>query len=366
MKTTRLLLVATLALAVALGACEDDGGRNPLVVESTGTVSGVLFEDRDRNGQAGGGDRGVEGWSVTLRQSGGGTHGTAVTDTAGRFTFSEVPIGGAVLEVDENLLGDTLELFGVALEPFILGADEVRQLQPGVRLLTYELAEVRTLAPGLPLFTSGIALNSLNSAVRTLHIKTDDGDYLRVGGILSNGLQPGDSVRVRGRTAREAGQPFLQEGAFFLLRATGVIPEPVDVTTFEADGAVSGSLDAALVQIDTAEILTAELLDNDDVRVVVDDGSGPVEILMRAFLGMDEEDFVADTIFFTRARGLLVPYEDAGDTRWRLLPRVRSDFRIEERDFPPPPPPSPPRATSVEFVQRNGAARAACRRSPKC
>ena len=353
MRTTRLPLGATLVFAIALGGCEEDGARNPLSVQATGTVSGVMFEDRNGDGEAGGGDRPAEGFTITLRQPAGGSHGTVVTDTAGRFTFEDVPIGGLVLEVGEDLLGDTLELFGLALDPFTLGAGEDLRLQPGVSLLAYELAEVRTLAPGRPLFTSGIALNSLNPAVRTLHIKTDEGGYLRIAGILSSGLQPGDSVRVRGRTAREAGQPLLQEGAFFFIRATGVIPEPVRVNTFEAAGAISGSLDAAFVQIDTAEILESELLDNDDVRVVVNDGSGPVEILMRAFLGMDDDDFVADTIFFTRARGLLVPYEDAGDTRWRLLPRVRSDFRIEERDFPPSPPPSPPRATSVERVQRN-------------
>jgi hypothetical protein len=36
-----------------------------------------------------------------------------------------------------------------------------------------------------------------------------------------------------------------------------------------------------------------------------------------------------------RARGLLVPYDDGGETRWRLLPRTRSDVRLEDVVFPP-------------------------------
>lgn len=340
MTRTRLRLGAVLAIAIASVACEEDGAHTPLTVGATGTVEGFLFLDLNGDGQAGGGDEGVEGWTVRLRPpAGGGSFGTAVTDTAGFFAFKEVPIGGAVLDFDESLLGDTLELFGLDLDPFSLGAGETLDLRPGLRFMTFELAEVGALEPGIPLFTSGIALNSLNSAVRSLHIRLGD-EYLRIEDITPTAIQPGDSVRVRGRTTRQAGQLYLDEGAVFRQRITGVVPQPVIVSTEDADGAKGGVLDAALIQIDSAVVLEVDLLDNDDVRVVIDDGTGPVEVLMRAFLGMDDDDFVPDSTYLERTRGLLVPYDDGGDTRWRVLPRTRSDFRVEDLEFPPPPLPS--------------------------
>jgi hypothetical protein len=356
---SRGLTAAGIAMAAwTFGACEEGGTPPPTGIDATGVVQGVLFEDRNGNGIPDGPDRGVAAWPVSIRQPAGGSLGSTATDTAGAFRFTEVPIGSVRLVVDEGLLGDTLELFGVALEAFNLAAEEVKELRPAVRLRSYDVADVRDLPPGRPLFTSGIALNGLTAAVRTLHITTPDGS-LRVEGILSGGLQPGDSVLVRGRTARQFGQTYLLEGQPFLLQVTGTIPEAVDVSTREADEADGGDLDAALVQVNAAEILEAELLDDDAVRVVVNDGSGPLEILFRSFLDMDEEDFVPDTIFVDRARGLLVPFEAGGAARWRLEPRTRSDFRLEERDFPEPPPPvdsaaaSLRRSRSVAGAQRN-------------
>jgi hypothetical protein len=132
------------------------------------------------------------------------------------------------------------------------------------------------------------------------------------------------------------------------------VPQPIPLTTAAAASANGGALDAALVQVNLAEILEVERLDDDDVRVLVDDGSGELEILYRAFLNVNPNDFKPDTVFVDLARGLLVPYADGGETRWRLLPRARSDVRTEVRTFPTA---AAAARRAVAGVERGGAPR---------
>jgi hypothetical protein len=68
----------------------------------------------------------------------------------------------------------------------------------------------------------------------------------------------------------------------------------------------------------------------DGIRVLVDDGSGPLEIRYREFLNQNPNEIVPDSTLVARARGLLVPFDDGGETRWRLLPRARADVRLED------------------------------------
>jgi hypothetical protein len=327
-----LLLVTGL---VGAGACEQDGNGGMTGVDSNGIVRGLLFQDLNGTGQPDLGDDGVEGWPLRLRQPAGGVLATATSDTAGVFEFGEVPAGRVVLTVDAALLGDTLELLGVAYEPFDLGRDQTVDLRPGVRFLTYEPVDARGLAPGRPLFSYGIALNALSSNVRTLHIRGLDGTPLRIVGFAGGLIQPGDSVRVRGRTARELGQPILEQGAVFTLRVALEAPEAVVATTGDASLARGGELDSDLVEVRDADVLEVDDEDEDGIRVLVDDGSGPLEIRYREFLAQNPDEIVPDSVVVERARGLLVPYDDGGETRWRLLPRTRSDVRLEDVVFPP-------------------------------
>ncbi len=331
MTRAKAVLTALTAVGVAW-ACNDPAEPEVLTVDATGTVVGVLFQDFNGSGQADAGDKPVKGWVVRLEQPAGGVLASATTDTAGVFEFTEIPAGEAVLRVDPSMLGDSLELFGVALDPFLLAKDTTSDLRPGVRFLTYDLAVVRSLPTGRVIFTQGVALNSLAGG-RTLHLKGPEG-YLRVTDILSFGLQPGDSVRVRGRTALENGQTVLTEGAVFLAGSTGQTPEPVVLSTAAADGASSGGLDAALVEVRDADIVSVTDEDEDGIRVVIDDGSGPVVLRYEALLDQNPALLVPDSTTIERARGLLVPWDDAGDVRWEIRPRTKSDVKLVQ---PPPP-----------------------------
>jgi len=319
-------------MSLSFAGCEPLGDETVVQVEAVGTVGGVLFNDLTGNGQPGAGDRGVEGWQVRLEQPAGGVIATAVTDTAGEFVFEDVPAGRVSFKLNEARLGDTLELFGLAFEPVTLVSEEMTVLQPGVSYPKVAVAGARSYALGKPIFTTGVALNAINASVTTLHVMdAQDGVVIRVTDLVGRQVATGDSVRVRGRTSRVAGQPVLQLGDVFVLGISGSVLVALDVNTGTADGADSGDLDGALVQVGEADIIEVEDLDEDGIRVVVDDGSGELEILFRPFLGVDTDDIDPLLETLTRARGVLVPRSEGGETHWTLQPRVGSDYRFDPK-----------------------------------
>ena len=327
---------------VLLAGCNETTSQAILEIEATGNVQGFLFLDLNGSGLPEPNDDGIEGWEVRLEQPGGGVLATAVSDTAGAFEFEDVSTGQMVLSLDSSLLGDTVEIFGTAFESFTLGLGETKVLQPGVTYPSHEVADVRTLDVGTPVFATGIALNSLSLEVRELHVWSD-GSVIRVTDLPGAGILAGDSVRVFGRTARDLGQPILGQGEVFPLGIATSVIEPVDVTTAVADAADGGALDAALVQVLNAAVIEVEDLNLEGLRVVIDDGSGPFELRLRSFLGQSSDEIQADSTDFERIRGLLVPREDAlaagperssgrATVRWTLLPRSQADYSLENPD----------------------------------
>ena len=322
-------------LGLPLVGCEPLGDETVVQIEAVGIVGGVLFKDLNGNGQPGTGDEGVEGWQVRLEQPAGGVIATAVTDTAGEFVFEGVPAGRVAFKLNEALLGDTLELFGVAFDPVTLASEGTTVLQPGVSYPKVGVTGARAYALGKPIFTTGVALNAVNQSVTTLHVMDmEDSTVIRVLDLIGRQVAVGDSVRVRGRTARVAGQPALQLGEVFILGAAGSLVEPLEVGTGTADGADSGDLDGAFVQVREAEIIGVDDLDENGVRIVVDDGSGELEILFRPFLGVNPNNIDPETQILTRARGVLVPRSEGGETRWTLQPRVGPDYRFDPKPIP--------------------------------
>lgn len=330
-----LLLPAALLLVVACGEVDD---RDPTDVDTTADVEGVLFLDLNGNGQPDLPDDPVEDWPLTLRQPAGGQVASTRTDTAGAFTFSEVPVGEYVLRTDLQLLGDTLELFGVAFEDEVLvQAPGVTGLRPGLTFPTVDLDEVPDLPLDRRVYTTGVALNDVTQSVSELHLLGEEG-FLRATGVTNRNVTIGDSVRVLGRTAREVGFPLLSAAQGYVLGTSTREIVAEELSTAEAAEADGGVLNGALVQVRDGVVLEVEELIDDGARVVVDDGSGPVSIIFRPFLNLNPGQLVVDTTVVERARGLLVPRDDAGDTGWDLLPRTGSDYRIEIRpDVPSPP-----------------------------
>ena len=63
----------------------------------------------------------------------------------------------------------------------------------------------------------------------------------------------------------------------------------------------------------------------------MDDGTGPVEVVLRSFLQPNGSAFRPDTIVRVKEMtGLLTPYaEPTGGVRWQLLPRAAADVTLE-------------------------------------
>jgi hypothetical protein len=186
--------------------------------------------------------------------------------------------------------------------------------------------------------THGIALNARSPfGDGVVHLQ-EGIDYLRATGVDRENIGAGDSVRFIGRTAKDAGLPILQDVRPFRLVAQAVFVQPVEVTSAEAASATGGDLDAALVRIRNALIEDTTSIGTNLV-VRADDGSGPVELVLRDFLNFNRTLFNPDSTRFVEAVGLLVPLQvGAGQVRWRMTPRGGADLDVEEIEFPAPGP----------------------------
>ena len=192
---------------------------------------------------------------------------------------------------------------------------------------------------GRQVFVEGIALNSVvTNGPRELHLRSE-GDALRVTNVVRRAISAGDSVRVLGRRASEAGQPILTGAEIFLIRSSVEDPEPLALTTGTTATAQGGLLGAELARIRSADLLAARNELN-DVILTVDDGTGALEILLRSFLGADESFFDPESIRIREATGLLIPFfDETGETRWRLATRSSADLRVEVLPVGPEPAP---------------------------
>ena len=208
----------------------------------------------------------------------------------------------------------------------------------GVTFPSFTLPEARSLPDGTKGFTEGIVLNPGSAfADGSLHLQSGD-TYLRVVGTPRTTLFPGDSVRLLGRAAQEAGQPILQEGEPFLLAQQVVLPQALELATATAATADGGLRDAALVRIRDADIVdTATVIGplGRDLRMTVDDGSGPLDMILLEFGGFNLGQVHPDSFSIREAIGLLVPSQTAGGlVSWRLTPRSSTDLAVDPIPFP--------------------------------
>lgn len=321
------------ALLILTVACADVEDHPTLVVDATADVLGVLFLDANGNGALDQQDEPVEGWRVTLIAANGVPLADTVSDTLGIFRMLDVPAGQARLELDRSRLGDTLEVFGIALdETFTLGRGDSVVVSIGFTYPAVDLGAVDTVVTGRRVFTEGIALNSLfSNGPRELHLRSG-GEALRITSVVRRQVSAGDSVRVLGRRAVEKGAAILTEAEIFPLTPAVEDPQPLLLGTGPAATADGGAHPAQLVRIRDADLLSSTNLGN-DVILTVDDGSGPLEILVPAFLGSDASSFEPDLVRVRQATGLLVPYfDEEGETLWRLALRDAADLRLEPEE----------------------------------
>jgi len=346
-----LTLSATLlALSLVISSCsEPDLAGRILSVESEGAGTGLVYLDRNGNEVQDALDDPVQGLEIQFLVAGTRSlAASATTDANGVFVVDNLPVGRLRIEVDSTFLGDSLAVLDFDDAELTLRAGDTLSVVIGVTFPSFTLAEARSLPDGTKGFTQGIVLNPGSAfGDGSLHLQAGE-TYLRVVGTPPTALFPGDSVRILGRAALEAGQPVLREGEPFLLAQQVILPQPLELNTATAVTADGGLRDAALVRIRDADIVdTATVIGpfGRDLHMTVDDGSGPLDMVLLELGGFDLGQVPPDSFSIREAVGLLIPSQTSGGTvSWQLTPRSSADLVID-------PIPIPDQVTDLTVVQ---------------
>jgi hypothetical protein len=324
-------LIARVALALALTGTALTGCANAgedlgiQVRPGVGFTARVLY-DRDQNGQPTLADSALAGVRVFLKVPGGpDTLAVDTTDASGLAAFLNIPTGPYAVEVDASVLGDSLAtlLTPQAVQVFPSGS-------PGsiTALLTFPtqtVAAARALPIGSRVLVTGLILAGPLSSRDTSGSLRDSTGAVRLTGvrILSGGFSlPGDTVRVLATVGVRNGQKVLDLAAISLLNP--FTPPVADtLTTAVAATADGGIRDADLTSILGAEI-TSTQAQNGDLTVTLDDGSGPLDMVIDSVLQISPAPFiVGDSV---NAAGILVPATGGGS--WQFRPRAGQDITV--------------------------------------
>jgi len=325
--------LALLALTLAPSACTNSADVKLLEVDATGQVFGVAYLDNNGNGGLDGLDKPLQNLNVILTATRGGTAiQSDRTDSTGAFRMIDVAVGTYLLSIDPTSLGDSLDVPGGGAQVTLL-RDSIARVDFGVSYPVLTFDAIRASEPGRRVFTSGIALNPRpNFSDGVVHLQAGDSIWLRTINVGRASISTGDSLRVLGRTKRDNGEMVLDDVTPLVLVNAATIPQPVEKGTGVAADAAGGRLDAALLRVRTAEILDTATV-NGDFHFDIDDGTGALEVVLRAFLQLNPSAIRPDTILRVReVTGLLTPVQDvSGEVRWRLLPRGGSDLVLETK-----------------------------------
>jgi len=334
------LSVVLLALYHDISSCTDsDLAGRILSVESAGAITGLVYLDHNGNEVQDASDDRVEGLEIQFLVAGTQSlAASATTDANGVFVVGNLPVGRFRLEADSTFLGDSLAVFDFDDAELTLRAGDTLSVVMGVTFPSFTLAEARNLPVGTKGFTQGIVLNPGSAfADGSLYLQAGE-TYLRIVGTPPTTLLPGDGVRIFGRAAQEAGQPILREGEPFLLAQQVVLPQPLELNTGTAATANGGLRDAALVRIRDANIVdTATVIGpfGRDLLMTVDDGSGPLDMMLLQLGGFDLGRVHPDSFSIREAIGVLRPSQTSGGlVLWRLIPRSSTDLAVDPIPFP--------------------------------
>lgn len=320
-----LLLAALLAAAGGCGNAGDEFGIN---LPAAPGIAAQLFVDRDFNGVFTQPDTVLAGVRVFLLVAGGqgDTVQVDTTDANGQVAYVNVAPGPYAVSVDSAAaLGDSLFTFLTPASVQVVLNGQVPVIAIRLGFPTDDIPGVRASAVGRRVVTSGIVLSGPQFFSDTTAHLRDLGGAIRLTDatvLIGNFVTPGDSVRVLGTVAVRNGQPVL-EAAEIVLLIPGINATIVDtITTAEAAAARAGVLDADLVRIEAAGVTDSASVGG-DYTVTVDDGSGPVTVVIDSVLALNPTAVVpGDSL---RVNGVLVPTGTGG---WVLKPRITSDLTV--------------------------------------
>jgi hypothetical protein len=312
-----------LTVSLAAGACST--GEELVTIPGQAHAGGRVYIDVDGNREPGGPDRALPGVRVLLLIAGSiDTLGNVTSDGNGDFAFGAVPVGRYTVVVpDAAVFGDSLTVVRIDTAALSLGVDDTSQVNVAVSFPAYTALGARSLPLGEKIFIEGLALNASPSfGDSTVHLRDTTGAIL-ITGARGPAVATGDSVRFLGRVGGVNGQSAIIDGQAIILQI-GSFPTPVVVTTATAAVADAGRLDADLVRIVDGMIGTDTATIGGDYQFSVDDGSGPLRVVMDFDVGLTRTPYVPGVVI--DATGVL---RADGGGAWRLKPRINSDLVVK-------------------------------------
>jgi hypothetical protein len=237
---------------------------------------------------------------------------SVILEPTGQFGSQPNLIPGALLDATGLLVPNTT---GTG---WILKPRNAQDISPTIRRVT--IAEARTLRDGDPVQIEGLALNS-SSAFGNGNVHMVDGTgSLRVVQVPTNAIAQADSVRFIGHIRIIEGHTILAMFNQTVLLQNRTLPAPTVVTTLTASTANSGTLDAALVHVDSATVTATG--NAGGFFVEINDGSGPVVVRPGGQINTSGLVVGANV----RMTGVLVP--TSGSSSWALRPRIPADIQV--------------------------------------
>lgn len=293
-----------------------------LAIEADAVLAGLVYFDGDGSGSIGFADSPLEGVRIHLLARGTiDTVASVTSDAEGAYVVPGLPVGNYEIRVDTATIGDSVQVVRVDTSLVTLAPADSQFVTVIVSFPVRTIEEARAAPPGERFFVEGIALNANGGfGDSTLHV-ADSAFAIRATNVQRGFVFPGDSVRLLGTRATRDGQPTLDEARAFVV-AIVTAPAALDVTSATAAGADGGRLDANLVRVVEATI-TDTATAGDDFALTVDDGSGPLRVVLDVDLVFTLDPFLPESV--TTVTGLLLP--DTGGT-WLLKPRARQDIAV--------------------------------------
>lgn len=320
--------------------CGNAGENRVLAIQATGSVTGLVYLDRNGNRRPDGADTVLGG--VGIRLVADGTRDTAaraMSDPQGGFTMPGVLIGHYAVVVDTATIGDSVDVVRIDTSAVTLThADSADTLSIAISFPIVTIAEARLLPVGTRAFIQGVALTNGQCIVTctftfgdsTVHVADATGAIraTRVKVTLGNPVGTGDSVRFLGtRATAVTGQAIWDNVTPYVFQS--FLPQPVATLTTNAlaKTANGGLLDAAFVRIpgDTiVDTLTIQAgADSGSFRVRAVDGSDTLVILLDPTFAFPVGFGTSVPGGVKQFAGVLVP-DSAGS--WRLKPRGSNDI----------------------------------------
>jgi hypothetical protein len=318
-------LIRLTAVLLALAGAGCAAGDRIVSIPGQGYVAGLVYLDRDGNRLPGGPDAALQGVGVRLVIAGTlDTLVRATSDANGSFVFGAVPVGRYTVVVPgAAVFGDSVSVVQIDTADVALGVNDTSFVNVTVSFPSYTLAEARTRPLGEKMFVEGLALNnSTTFGDPTVHLRDTTG-ALRITGVRGPLVAVGDSVRFLGKAGRDSAGYVVVEDAQATILLIVTLPVAVRVSTDSAASAGGGALDAELVRIVDGEIADDTTTVNGDYRFTVDDGSGPVLVVLDDDAGLTRTPYVPGVVI--DATGVLVP-DGAG--AWVLKPRNNGDLVV--------------------------------------